>query len=382
VTPHAESAARLERLRGFLAADPGNLALLADAADTALGLGLARDAQAWVERALERAPGDAHFLGRLASAKLALGDAGAAVALLEPLARAHPGEAALQYNYGAALLREARYAEAGEVLGRIADLADAPRGTRALLVRALHYQGKLAEAIEHARRDAEAHPQDAAAAGMVALLCVDAADWTEARRWSSRAQQAGATSLDALLAAGTLALVDEKEDAAEQSFARVLEQRPGNGRALAGLGTVAMLRLDLAAARRHFEAAARDMPSQVPLLNGLAYCQMLAGDFPAAQETLQRAMAVDRTIAETHGASGVLAALQGKWDEAETHARRARGLDPASFGGRLVPVLRMQSAGDGERARRAILDGMKAAPAPGGGTLADMMARLMSRKRD
>jgi predicted Zn-dependent protease len=74
-SPRAEAAARLERLRGFLQADPDNVSLLAECTDLGLGLGLAKEAHGWAERAVRSAPADSYLLARLASAKLALGDA-------------------------------------------------------------------------------------------------------------------------------------------------------------------------------------------------------------------------------------------------------------------------------------------------------------------
>jgi tetratricopeptide (TPR) repeat protein len=380
VSVHAETAARLERLRGFLEADPKNTGLLVEAADLAMQLGLAKDAHAWVERALSAIPEDPHLLARLASAKLALGEIPAALELLEPLVKANETEPALRYNYGYALLRAGRYAEARDALAAIVDEPEAPPATRPLLVRALHHLGELEAAIEHAGKQAAAHPDDPAAAGMLSLLYVDASDWAEARRWSERALKGQPGNLDALLTAGTIAMADEKEDEAQRIFEKALEAAPRNGRAWLGLGTAAMMRFDVPTARKHFERALEDMPGHVDTMNALAWSQMLGKEYEAARATLERSLAINRNVGNTHGALAMLAAFQGRWDEAEAHGKRARGLDPESFGGRMVEVMKMQSAGQGELARQKIEAGFKAVAVPGGGTLADMMARMMVKR--
>jgi tetratricopeptide (TPR) repeat protein len=122
------------------------------------------------------------------------------------------------------------------------------------------------------------------------------------------------------------------------------------------------------------------MPDHIDTLNALAWCQMLEKDYEAAHATLARSLAIKRTIGNTHGALAMLAAFQGRWDEAEQHGKRARGLDPESFGGRMVEVMKLQSAGQGELARQKIEAGLKAVAAPGGGTLADMMARMLIKR--
>jgi tetratricopeptide (TPR) repeat protein len=375
-----EATARLERLRGFLEVDPKNASLLKESADLALRLGLAKDAQGWLERALGAVPEDSYLLASLASAKLALGEPQAALELLEPLVKANETSVALRYNYGYALLRVGRYAEARDALAAIVENPEAPSNTRQLLVRALHFLGEVGEAIEHAKKIAEAHPDDPAAAGTLSLLYVDADQWAEARRWSELALKGQPENLDALLAAGTVAIADEHEDDAQKIFEKALEKAPRNGRAWAGLGTASMLKLDIAGAREHFARAVEDMPNHVTMLNALAWCQMLVKDYAAAHETLKRSLAVDRTIGDTHGALAMLAVFQGRWDEADLHAKRARGLAPDGFGGRMVEILKLQSGGQGELARQKFESGLRSVAAPGGGTLADMLIRTVQKR--
>jgi tetratricopeptide (TPR) repeat protein len=376
----AEAAARLEKLRGFLKMDPGNPSMLAECADLALQLGMPRDAATWTERALEGAPQDPYLLARLASAKIALGEAEPAIRLLEPLAAAHESEPAIRYNLGYAYMRAGRYAEAKEALAAIVDHPAAPASTRHFLARALHHLGELDEAIEHAREHAEAHPEDAMAAGTLSLLYFDAAELAEAKRWSERALAGQPDSLDALLAAGSVAVVNEDEEQAAQAFEKALKASPLNGRAWAGLGMVAMMKLDLTAARGYFEKALADMPGQIGAWNALAWCQMLQKDFAAAQASLERSLAINRNIADTHGALAALEAFQGRWQEADQHAKRALGLDPGSFAGQMAGWLKMQSAGKGQLALAEMMGMMRAHPAMRGGSIADMLGRTMAKR--
>jgi tetratricopeptide (TPR) repeat protein len=357
MTAHPEASARLGRLRGFLEADPGNAALLAECAGLALQLGLEEDALSWTERALAAGPGDPQLQEWLAGAKLAL-----------------------RYRSGRALLHAGRYREARDSLASIVDDPQAPSDTRHLLVRALHYLGEVKEAIEHANKHAEANPDDAAAAGSLSLLYLDANDLPEAKRWSERALAGQPSNLDALLAAGTVAVGYEKEDEAERAFERALELSPTNGRAWAGLGIAAILKFDLASARGRFEKALADMPESGGTWNALAWCQMLEKDYAAAAASLERSMAINRNIGDTHGGFAMLCALQGRWDEAEHHTKRARALDPRAFGAAMARVLKAQEAGEGDLARERLLRGLASVAAPGGGTLADMLARTMLKR--
>jgi tetratricopeptide (TPR) repeat protein len=379
-SPRAEAAARLERLRVLLEQDPKNKGLLAQCADVALELGLARDAQGWIERALERAPGDPHLGARLASVKLALGDAKGALELLEPLAKAHQSSTALRYNLGYALVHAGRHAEAKDVLLQVVEQPDAPGGTRHLLVRALHYLGEVKPAIEQALKHAETRPGDAAMAGMLGLLYLDANDFAAARRWSEKALALQPLNLDALLASGSVALGDEDEDRAKETFERAAKASPANGRAWLGLGLAQMMKFDVPGARKHFEQALANMPEHIGTWHALAWCQIMGQDLPGAQASFERALAIDHNFGETHGGLGVLAAFQGKWEEARHHAKRALALDPQSFSGRLVHVLELQRAGKPELARQIVERGMKSYQVPGGGSLADALGRMM-RKR-
>ena len=379
-SPRAEAAARLERLRGLLEQDPANKGLLAECADVALELGLATQAHGWIERALERAPGDPYLGARLASVKLALGDAKGALELLEPLAKAHPDSTALRYNLGYALVHVGRYAEAKDALSGVVEQSDAPAGARPVLARALHYLGEVKPAIEQVLKHVGAHPGDAAAAGMLALLYLDAADFAESRRWSEKALALQPLNLDALLASGSVALGDEDEVRATEIFERAAKASPKNGRAWLGLGLAQMMKFDVAGARQHFEQALANMPEHIGTWHALAWAQIMAQDFAGAQASFERAMAIDHNFGETHGGLGALAAFQGRWEEARQHAKRALALDPQSFSGRLVQVLELQRSGRPELAREIVERGMKAYKVPGGGSLADALGRML-RKR-
>jgi hypothetical protein len=76
----------------------------------------------------------------------------------------------------------------------------------------------------------------------------------------------------------------------------------------------------------------------------------------------------------------MLAAFQDRQEEASQHAKRAVALDPTSFGGRMAKVLEMQRTGKGDLARRLVERGLKSQKVPGGGSLADMMKRMLLKR--
>jgi tetratricopeptide (TPR) repeat protein len=369
----AEASARLERRLQFLAGDPQNLPLIAECADLALDLGRAGVAQALVERGLALKPEDPHFRARLASAKLAAGDAGGAIEILEALLKANVDAPELRYNLGYALMLAGRHADAKQVLGEVG----MPQA-ELLRVRAHHHLGEVDEAIKLAEQYATAHPDDAQVIGQLAMLYLDADDFTKARAWADRALTEGKSTPEAYFTAGFIALGDEDEERALELLGKALELNPRSGRAWAGKGLAGMFGGDLAAGEEALERAAQYMPTHIGTWHALAWCQILRGKLDAAEASFRKAYELDRTFAETHGGMAVLEILRGGGSRAQRRTATALKLDPGSFSGQYAQVL-LEAQSEQARAEgvRRILAQQQALK---GGTLVDLVARQQQRR--
>jgi tetratricopeptide (TPR) repeat protein len=371
---------RVARLRSYLVQDPDNLHLLGEIADAALSAGEPANARAAIERARALAPDDASFRFRASSLALAEGRWDEAAALCQGLLHAGHDAIAIRCNLGRALAFAGRHAQARAQLEAVLDHPDAAPDTAALLVRCLHYLGELDAAIAVARRRLDAHADDAAMAGMLSLLYLDASDLPGAHEWAERALREQPRNLDALLALGTVQLARASDPQAIETFDRALALSPGSGRAWAGRALARMLQHDLPRARQDFEQAVAAMPGHIGTWHALAWVQFLMGDVDTAQRSFQSAMDLDPAFGESHGGLAVIAAARGEWERADALSRKALRLDAGSFSGRFVQSLLLQRGGRSETAQALIVRALEGYGAPGGGTLADMLRRQLARR--
>ena len=116
------------------------------------------------------------------------------------------------------------------------------------------------------------------------------------------------------------------------------------------------------------------MPAHAGIWHGLAWCQLLTGRTGQAHASLQAALALDRTLADTHGGLAVLATLSGRPDEAGACIRRALGLDPGCLSALLARGLLLRQSGHAAAAQQQ-LDGLMNQPLlPDGTTLQQALA--------
>jgi Flp pilus assembly protein TadD len=218
-------------MQGFLEQDPDNLSLLADVADEALQLGDTEVALSAVRRLLELKPNDPASRLRLSSITLAEGNISESLAITGELMTEGIKDSAVLYNHAFALVSSGRFGEAKDILLSLYE-QHAPIGDVVpLLLRCHHYLGELDEAIELALKHLQTSPQDRQVAGMLSLLYLDLEDFAKAEEWSQRALSEGSENLDALLAAGGVALAREEGQTAKELMFRAVAVRPQNGRA-------------------------------------------------------------------------------------------------------------------------------------------------------
>jgi tetratricopeptide (TPR) repeat protein len=373
--------ASLARLREYLLQDPDNLRLLADVADLTMEIRDLAAARATIDHALQVSPGNPYFQSRLSSIALAEQQWDEAISVCRRLIADNHTDSAIRYNLARALVHAGQFDEAKIMLEALRGEQRLPPDVSQLLIRTLHTLGDVAGAIAVAKDHLEGHPDDHQVAGMLSLLYVDDSNLESARTWSEKSLAGAPNNLDALLAAGTLQLASEDDAAADRHFDVALSVTQSNGRAWVGKALAKLLRLDLVGARADFEQAVRHMPTHVGTWHGLAWVQLLQNDIKSAASSFEKAYDLDRNFGESHGGLGVVAAFEGKWQEAETHSKTALKLDPQSFSGRFVRSLILQRAGRGGTAQQLLERMLRSEQAPGGGSLADMVRRVASRNQ-
>jgi tetratricopeptide (TPR) repeat protein len=365
---------KFDRLQELLNGDPGNLSLLAAAAEAA-----------WAEREFDAC----EALLNTYAAKAPEGAAGhvglanlRGMLALErrdyPLA-AHYFAAALQvqddpairFNLAWAKAMAGAFADAAEALDDQAALA-APRGP-ALKVRALHHLGKLDEAVDAGMRLYAARPRDQELAGALALAALDADRVDLARRFGGE----GGTE-DAVSTRAILALDEGERDASLRMFEDVLAKNPDNPRALTGKG-LCLLETDPAAAARCLDRASEIFASHSGSWVAAGWAHFVQKNFAVSRARFEKAIALDPSFSEGHGGVAALEAVSGDMASARRHADIATKLDRQSFGGALANVFLLSAQGDHERAAR-VRDVALATPiGPGGKTIAQAMAQLGRR---
>ena len=370
---------QLERLQSFLAADPDNLSLLADLADAALACGDSVVARSATSRALELQPGDPYFRLRLSSSALAEGNFEEASGVTAQLLADGFSDAAVRFNHAYALASQQQHEVAVPLLEQLL-LEQAPfANVTGLLMRCLHYLGRLERAIELGLTHMELYPQDSVCAGMLSLLYFDASDLANADAWAKRSLESGNDNIDALLTAGGTALGAEQPDAARELLHRAIDLQPRNGRAWTTLGMVDMLDANLDGAEQKLGQAVKYMPEHIGSWVALGWTQLLLNKLDDAEASFRNALALDEAFAETYSGLAAVAAVRGDMGQADVHAKTARRLDPAAASSQYPQLVKLYREGRAEDATRLVQAALKRGQAPAGGTLLDMARRMAER---
>nr|WP_301334446.1 tetratricopeptide repeat protein [Solimonas sp. SE-A11] len=384
MTGNADAATRLQRLRGFLQADPGNLRLVQDAAAVARDL---RDLDAEREilgSGLAHHPEDAalgHTLGVNALERRDFRNAAICFDTLLAAGHEHP---AIRYNLAFAQFYAGFPQAAIDALADFsdADWAQLPQAHK-LFAQAAHYVDDegLQRTILHLQKYLAVKDDDAEAHGLLALALFDDNLAEEAEQRIQATLQRRPDEPHALLAQGGLALERQDHRQAAESFDAVLRQQPQNGRAWSGRAFAHMLNLDFTPAQEAFLKAVEHMPDHIGTWHGLAWLRIMNNDLAGAQQSLDKAMALDRNFGDTHGSMAVIAALQGRTDEAKLMARRGRGLNPQSFSARYAESLLLARFGEREQASEVVRKLLASSVVEGGLSAGELTAALLERRQ-
>lgn len=360
-----ETTSRFERLCSYLAADPDNLALLADTAFAAFSNGRFGDAAALVDHHAALAPLPGSLINLLGLCALVEGRDADAVEIFSSLLAQTPEDAGLRYNMAWAKSRLGDHKAALDLAG--ANVAD-PRSA-ALSVRSLHHLERLDEAL--AIGDAwEGQEGTADLWGALASAALDADDTGRAARWAERARG----SPDGLAALGMLAMAEARNEDARRLFDEALALRPDSARGLLGLGAVLLGEGNPLDAARRFDEAGQVFGDHLGTWIAAGWAWLIAGEAAVARERFERVLGLDDTFSEAHGGLAVLDVMAGRDEDACRRSDVALRLDRQSLGGALARTLLLEKAGDKVTAGR-IRDAVLNAPiGPNGRSVAQALA--------
>jgi tetratricopeptide (TPR) repeat protein len=367
---------RLDKLALYLAADPDNLALLAEAIDVALTAGALPAASRYLARALALAPHDPFIVAR--QGHLLLGEHcwEEAAELFAGLLSAK-ADAILAYNAAYARFQLGQYEQASMMLLPFADQCDPV--AMILLLRALHRSHQLELAIDLISRQEARLGGDSGFLAAASLVHVDGGDMRLAQRLSERALAAGTRPLEAVVSGATFYLSEGDAGQARAMFDEAVAINPRDGRSWFGLGVASLLAGDFTRGAEQLTRALEFIPEHIGSWHALGWCQLFAGHIELAEAAFRQALALDRNFGDTHGALAVVAALKHEPQTAQASVDRALGLDPDGLAARYAQMILGGQTADPARFRAVALRLLAARQSPTGRSLKQMVQEHAAR---
>jgi tetratricopeptide (TPR) repeat protein len=337
---------RLQRLLGFLDADPANLRLLADAANAALDESQPEKAAELLQRYQDLAPLPPGLLNVEGLAAMRSGrheEARAAFTALREAGHDHP---VVRFNLAWLSAVEGDFGSVVELIDGA--VVEAVPNAAALKVQALHHLGNLDAALEFGQAWLERLPDDDALLGALSVVAMDADDYALAAKLAKQAKGGS----DALTTRGLVALNEDDAPRALALFDQALTDRQTAPRAWIGRGLGLLVTGDLDAAAPSLEKGAEIFGDHLGSWIAAGWAQFLRRDFAAARRNFETALKHDDNFAESHGALAVVDLAEGHIDSALRRTDIALRLDKDCFGAALAKIMLLQMQGNPELAAR------------------------------
>lgn len=356
-TARAEVRQRLAQLESYLQSDPNNNALLVDAFETALACGEWLHAQNHLQQGKTMGSEAIGWQLREGDLWLAQKKYERAREVLQALVPAAQGNAELMdvliHNTAYIDFQEGAYPRCVDTLrphmvNMLSHAApSAGEGSlsmgalQCLWLRALHQTAEVNAACEWTLQAEQAGILKASAAGIAALIAVDAEQMPAAQRWCNQAMTQGkeAVQLEALVAQGTLALGRQDAQLALQSADAALQRSPQDGRSWSLKAFAHMLAQDMPAAIQSFDRAVQTVPQHIGTWIGRGWALALHGALAPAQQSFETAVELDRNFAESHGGLAVVLAMQDSREAAAEHVELAMRLDRDNLSGQFAQAI-------------------------------------------
>ena len=346
---------RLQRLLKYLEHDPQNSALRKDAIREAFDADQWSIARELIDAGLDLNPSDPQLLAQGGFAALAAMQYRQAAEMLQAAIALGVQESDVHYDLGLALFMLGRHSAA------LSALTPAKADPHVLLLRARcwHYLERRDDAETACRECLVAQPADPDANGLLALLLYEGGRGEAARANVEVALASDPCQREALLTEASIEADAGNYDAARQSFDMLLQAHPRCGRGWLGSALVELTLMNLDVALCQIERAALHIPGHIGTWHVLGWIEILRGKPAAAEVAFEKALAIDRTCAETHGGLAVLAVMQGRTHEARDSIKRALCLDPQAVSPKYAQMLLLRDSGQ-EAAAEEMLDSVMA----------------------
>jgi tetratricopeptide (TPR) repeat protein len=366
---------RLERLLGFLAADPANLGLIGDAAAAAVDAHDFDRAAELLQRHEAIAPLPPALLNLRGLVALAQQRFADAAAIFAGLRAGGADDPVLRFNLAWAYAMSKAYKEALALLDDAA-LGVSPRAP-SLKIHMMHHLELMDEGLVEGERLTALFPQDQALAGALSTLAMDNEKPDLALAYARRAPDdpEGQASLGML----TLGSFDAAQSL--KLFDAALIRAPNNPRAWVGKGLGLLTAGDTKAGADALDKGAALFGNHLGSWIAAGYAHFANGENAKARVSFERAMAIDDNFAEAHGGLAVIDVLDGRIADAERETEIALRLDKKCLGGTLAKTLLLQRSGQAEMAQRIRDLAMKMPVGPGGMTIAQAIVGFGSGMR-
>jgi tetratricopeptide (TPR) repeat protein len=371
-TEAAEAAApsRLDRLMPLLDADPANLALLADAAETALAEKRPETASELLDRYAAIAPLPPREANLAGLAALQSKRYDRAAELFGGLVESGLDDPAVRFNLAWACAMDKQFDRALELLDE--PLTRTLPQAAMLEIQLLHDRGEFEEAAAKARGHIETHPSYPPLMAAVSVLALDVEDAELAAACAAK----GGEHPDALTTLGTLALGDERATDALDLFDRALERNPQVPRAWVGRGLARLLTGQSPDAAADIDRGAEMFGTHLGSWIAAGWAHFVNKDLVSARARFETALELDDTFAESHGSLAVIDLLEGNVEGAREKSEIALRLDRQCYSAALARSLLAAGAGDQATAQR-IYDAAVNTPIDGSGrTIGQALAKL------
>jgi tetratricopeptide (TPR) repeat protein len=349
-------AQRLTRLVAIWRSDAQNLSLYRHCIDAALQSGAFEVVIEVAQQRLDFVSDEPLALFDLASGLIGQRNYAAALSQLARMPAAFSQSVAVLLNRGLCHYCLEQFDVARTPLEECYVQGDRGKGLLRLLVSTLHHLGEVPAALEIAGQAAQVAATDAALAGVMALLYLDADDAPKARQWARTALALNPRSVDGRVVEATLLTARLQKERARRMLEEVVADAPQTARAWLGLGTLSLIEQDLAVAKQQLLQCLELMPRFIGAWHVLAWAHMVSGELPAAEEAFERALMLDRNFAESHGGLAAVAALRGEVERSRRLIDTARHLDRECLSATYAQAVLKGAAGDPEQARRLVLD--------------------------